>query len=219
MAENNESNQEQPKYMTDKDLNGALTAHKKEIQKLLNNQSEQQNAFLESIKSLVGPKQEAQPLPTKGELAEDTAELKKQIKILMERDKQRDETEKSMKKTNSLRESLNKAGIKSRDELAIKYLQDQVSYDEDGQLVMKVDGIPLPLSEAVAKFSQTEHGKFLADPRDVRGSGAGNAPNQSRSLPQGQSQVVDVEGTPIFKDLASLKAMSESFLAKREIVR
>src|ERR1017187_3702285 len=124
----NESNQETPQYVTSKDLNGALTAYKKDIMKLMEKQAEGQRELVEAINKNLGPKQEPAPLPSRGEVAEDTAELKKQIRILMDRDKQRDETEKSMKKTNSLREGLNKAGIKSRDELAIKYLQDQVSY-------------------------------------------------------------------------------------------
>jgi len=223
MSDIDNTSQEQPQYVTAKDLNGALTAYKKDMQRMLEKQAEQQKELIETLNRNLGPKPETPPLPSKAEIADDTAELKKQLRILMERDRQRDEQEKQMKLTNSLRDNLNKVGIKTRDDLAIKYLKDQVSYDEEGQLVMKFDEIQLPLHEAVAKFAQTDHGKFLADPRDVRGSGSAHTTGQNRVMPgmpgMPQPAALQPDGTPIFKDLASLKAVAESITAKHNLNR
>ena len=218
MAEN-QNNQEQPKYLTHEDLNGALAAQKKDFQKLMQQMQEQTKTLVETLQSTLGPTPEKQALPSKQELSEDTAELKKQIKLLMDRDKVREQTEKQMKMEKSLRDTLNKHGISSRSDLALKYLQDQVSYDEDGQLVMKFDEINYPLDQAVAKFSQTEHGKFLTDPKDIRGSGAIrniSPPNTSQNNTVSQ-MVTGMGGTPVFKDAKSLKNYVASELGKEQL--
>jgi hypothetical protein len=218
----NETNQDQPKYMTAADLNGALTSYKKDIQKMLQAQAEQTKEFMESVKGAFSPKTESDPIPTKSELANDTSELKKQLKILMERDKQRDEQEKKAKLSNSIRENLHKNGIKGRDELALKFLQDQVSYDEEGQLVMKLETIPgvvetLPLHDAVTKFAQTDSGKFLMDPKDIRGSGARSTNGNFVNNNPPQSTMVN--GTPVFKDAKALTAYATSEIAKTNLSR
>ena len=218
MAEN-QNNQEQPKYLTHEDLNGALAAQKKDFQKLMQQMQEQTKTLVETLQSTLGPTPEKQALPSKQELSEDTAELKKQIKLLMDRDKVREQTEKQMKMEKSLRDTLNKHGISSRSDLALKYLQDQVSYDEDGQLVMKFDEINYPLDQAVAKFSQTEHGKFLTDPKDIRGSGSIrniSPPNTSQNNTVSQ-MVTGMGGTPVFKDAKSLKNYVASELGKEQL--
>jgi hypothetical protein len=210
MAENQDGSQtEPPKYLTHDDLNGALASQKKEFQKLMQTMQQQNQQLVETLQKTLGPKQEVAAPSTRAELSEDTTELKRQIKILTEQFKAREESEKSLKRENTLRSTLSKHGINSRGDLAVKYLQDQVSYDEDGSLVMKMEitpGVtqPLPLAEAIAKFAQTEHGKFLADPKDIRGSGSrnGSAPAQTSLT----SQVTGTSGNPgIFKDAKSLK--------------
>lgn len=214
----NNGTQEQPKYLTHEDLNGALAAQKKEFSKLMQQMQQQNQQLIETLTNTLGPAPEKAPLPSKQELSEDTAELKKQIKLLMDRDKQREQSEKQMRMEKNLRDTLTKHGIASRADLAIKYLQDQVSYDEDGQLVMKFEEINYPLAEAVAKFAQTDHGKFLADPRDVRGSGGSNttAPRGSaRGTPV--QQITGANGAPVFKDAKDLRAYVTQELGKETL--
>lgn len=218
MAQDNENTQDQPKYLTHDDLNGALAAQKKEFAKMMQQMQQQNQSLIETLQKTLGPKPEASPLPSKQELSEDTAELKKQLKILMDRDKQREDTEKKLRMENNLRSTLSKHGINSRADLAIKYLQDQVSYDEDGQLVMKFDEIAYPLQEAVAKFAQTDQGKFLADPRDVRGSGGSSFNSPNRGAPRTATEMVTSnDGLPVFKDAKSLKEYTAAQMSKNTL--
>jgi hypothetical protein len=219
MAQDNQNgSQEQPKYLTHEDLNGALAAQKKEFSKLMQQMQQQNQQLLETLQTTLGPKPEAPTPASRAELSEDTAELKKQIKLLMDRDKQREQSEKHMRMEKNLRDTLNKHGIQSRADLAIKYLQDQVSYDEEGQLVMKFDEISYPLAEAVGKFAQTEHGKFLADPRDVRGSGANSANAPRNSTPRSVTQqITGNNGAPVFKDAKDLKSYVAAELGKQTL--
>lgn len=214
MVDNQE--QEQPKYLTHDDLNGALASQKKEFKKIMEAQQQQFTQLLETFQTTFGPKPEAQPIPSKQAIAEDTSALKQQVKLLLEeRDKQQAEL-KQQRLEKTLRDNLTKHNINSRSDLALKYLKDQVSYDEDGQLVMQTEitpGVvqPLPLHEAIAKFAQTDHGKFLADPKEVRGSGSRsyNSPTLS------QSQKDPPLGT--FKGSKDLMDYATKFLEKDSI--
>jgi hypothetical protein len=221
MAQDNQddSQENQPKYLTHEDLNGALAAQKKEFQKLMQQMQQQNQTLVETLQKTLGPKPEAAPLPSKQELSDDTAELKKQIRILMERDQQREQSEKSMRKEKTLRDALAKHGINSRSDLAISHLKDQVSWDEEGQLVMKFDEISYPLADAVAKFAQTDHGKFLADPKDVRGSGSSStrSPNMKTQSFTNQSSTVDASGNVVFKDRKALMDYAVAKIGKSDI--
>jgi hypothetical protein len=223
MADNNQEQQEQPKYLTHEDLNGALASQKKDMQKLITQQSQQFQQLLESFNKNFGPPPEKQEVPSKAVIAEDTVALKQQVKLLLEEREKNQADSKRDRLEKNLRDNLVKHGINSRSDLAIKYLQDQVSYDEDGQLVMKTEitpGVvtPLPLHEAIAKFAQTDQGKFLADPKDLRGSGS-----RSISAPGSQahatitSQITGNSATPMFKDAKSLKAYVASELGKEQL--
>lgn len=219
MAQDNQNpTQEQPKYLTHEDLNGALAAQKKEFAKLMSQMQDQNRQLIETLQTTLGPAPEKPVVPTRAEISEDTAELKKQIKLLMDRDKQREQSEKSMRMEKSLRETLNKHGIVNNADLAVDHLQNKVSYDEDGQLVMKFDEINYPLAEAVAKFAQTDKGKFLSDPKDVRGSGSRtvSAPHTSQSNTPSQ-MITGMGGTPVFKDAKALKNYVSSELGKEQL--
>jgi hypothetical protein len=218
-----DNEQEQPKYLTHDDLNGALASQKRDFAKMLQAQAQQHEALINTLKSTLGPPPEAAPTLSKTELSEETLTLRSQVKQLLERDKQRDDQEKRNKMEKTLRDSLHKHGIKSNDDLAIKYLQDQVSYDEDGSLVMKYEVVPgvlqpLPISEAVAKFASTDKGKFLADARNVRGSGSGNIHTSDSVVRSVTDQVVGSNGAvPIFKDAKALQAFTSAEMSKHSL--
>lgn len=213
-----QENQDQPKYLTHEDLNGALAAQKKEFAKLMQTMQDQNKQLIETLQSTLGPPPEKPIVPSRAEISEDTVELKKQIKVLMDRDKQREQSEKQMKTEKSLRDTLNKHGINSRADLALKYLQDQVSYDEDGQLVMKFEDITYPLAEAVSKFAQTDQGKFLADPKDVRGSGARSVPSSGFSPGSNAPNTAkDASGNTVFKNAKDLKQFVTGQLANENL--
>ena len=221
--DNQDGSQEQPKYLTHDDLNGALASQKKDFQKMMQQQQTQFNTLLESFNKNFGPPPETPVIPSKAALAEDTSSLKQQVKLLLEEREQNQAMLKQERLTKNLRDNLAKHGINSRSDLATKYLQDQVSYDEDGQLVMKVEitpGVvqPLPLAEAVAKFAQTDHGKFLADPRDVRGSGSRTvtAPG-SQANTTVTSTITGNSAAPVFKSAKDMKAYAAAELGKSTI--
>jgi hypothetical protein len=199
-------------------LNGALVSQNKRFEKILSQQAEQFKATLENLTNTLAPPAK-EPLPSKQEMSDDVSEFKRQIKVLMERDKIREEQDKKTKLSTTLREQLNKAGIRSKDEIALKFLQDQVSFDEDGQVVMRIDdGPPLPVNDAVMRFVQTDHGKFLADPKDIRGSGSNNIINQNSyrgsSNDTPVSQITNNGEVPIFKDAKSLKQYTQEQMSK-----
>lgn len=227
MAQDENENSQTPQYLTadqlDYKLNGALTSQKKEMQKMIQQQQQQFQELLASFNNAFGPKPEAPPLPTKAALAEDTSSMKEQLRILLEERKSMQEQAKNDRLQKTLRESLQKHGINSRSDLALKFLQDQVKYDEDGQLVMNTEitpGViqPLPIHEAVAKFAQSDHGKFLADPKEVRGSGS-----RSISAPGSQAQATAAQlitgnsGAPVFKDAKDLKAYVSAEMGKSQL--
>lgn len=214
MSDNeNDNKQETPQYMTAKDLNGALTNYDKKMTKLMNDKFDQ-------LLSQIQPKQE-EPAPalSKTVLTEETLELKKQIKILMDRDKQRDVQDKQMRLENKLRETLNKHGVKSRDSFAVKALKDQVTFDEDGNLVMKVDEITHPLDEAIAKFVQTDDGKFLQDAKDIRGSGSTPAYRSSTGAPAADKVIELGDGSKIYSDLSTLRQVAQDMVSKQSLIR
>ena len=204
-----------PKYLTQDDLNGALASQKNEMKKWMQTMQDQNKSLIESLQTTFGPKQEAPAPLSKQELSDSTSEMQKTIKILMDRDKQRDEQDKSMRMDKQLRDQLAKNGINSRSDLAMSHLKSQVSYDEDGQLVMKFDEIPYPIAEAVAKFAQTDQGKFLADPRDIRGSG-GNQMKSPGYQPPAQ-QLTGQGGVPVFKDAKELLAYTTGQLGQHTL--
>lgn len=210
MAQEQDPNQ--PKVITQEDLNSALASQKRDFERLLKQSAEQNKALIESLQSTLGPKPEPAQPSSRLELSEDAAELKKQVKILMDTMSKQEAQTKQLKLETTLRDTLGKHGISSRSDLAVKYLQDQVSYDEDGQIVMKMEiapGViqPLPLGEAVSKFAQTDHGKFLADPRDVRGSGSGptSSPRNGTGTRTPTAQITNQGDTPIFKTAKEMK--------------
>jgi hypothetical protein len=216
MAQDDNS-QNQPKYLTHEDLNGALASQKRDFEKLMRQMQEQNQQLVQTLQSTLGPKPEPEPLPSKSQMSDDLSEIKKQNKLLMDRLRQQEESEKRSKLETTLRNNLGKHGIASRADLAIKYLQDQVSYGEDGQLMMMFDEIPYPIAEAVAKFSQTDQGKFLADPKDVRGSGASSFNSPNRAPRTVTESITDQNGTPVFKDAKSLKEYTAAQLGKHTL--
>ena len=200
--------------LTHDDLNGALKSQRKDFEKAMLKMQEQTAQLIQSLQSALGPKPDAPQPMSRNELSEDVQELKKQNKFLMDQVKAREESEKRMKLESQLRETLNKSGIKSRDEIAMKYLKDQVSFDEDGQLVLKVDdGPPLPLRDGVNRFLQTEHGKFLADSKEVRGSVSSN-----QSTNYNAPRIDNSSGLPSEADAAKrLIDQATAFLEKNQL--
>lgn len=217
---NDGQDQTQIKYLTHDDLNSALYNQKKDLQKVMENQSKQFQELLQSFNTAFGPKPEAPPVPSKAAIAEDTTVLKNQLKVLLEEREQHQAELKRERLEKNLRDNLVKHGINSKSDIAIKFLQDQVFYDEDGQLVMKTEvtpGVvqPLVLSEAVAKFAQTEHGKFLSDPRDVKGSGSRTITNPNSQAAQTATALITGNSVPgVFKDAKSLRQYASNALDK-----
>lgn len=220
---------EQPKFITEEqfnsNLNSALKALRKDFEKTTSANQEQLNTVLQALQGLTGNKPvETGPLPNKSEVAEKLVEQDKQIKALLERDRQREEASKKDKLSTALRAQLNKHGILSKADLAEKFLADQVSYDEDGALIMKfeeIEGAPpiaLPLHEAISKFAQTDTGKYLADPKELRGSGAGNT-NSGFRLPAQPIPATSGTNGPVFKDLKSLKQFATESMPNKPLVR
>lgn len=219
---------EQPKYITqedfDKALNGALKNLKKDFEKTASASQEQLNTVLQALQGLSGNKPaETGPLPNKSEVAERLQQVEADNKKLLAALNKREQDEKQSAKTTALRNQLNKHGILSKAELAEAYLASKVDYDEDGQLTMKyevTEGVvqPLPLSEAVAKFAQSDMGKYLADPKDLRGSGAGNT-NSGFRLPSQPVPTTSGTGAPVFKDLKALKTYATESMPNKPLVR
>lgn len=221
MAQDENGNEIQPKYVTHEDLNGFAASQKRDMQSMMKQQQTQFQELMNGFNGAFGPKAEAQAIPSKAVLAEDSSLMKSQMKILLEEREQYQAQNKKDKMEKTLREGLQKHGINSRSDLALKYLQDQVSYDEDGQLVMKFEvapGVhqPLPIGEAIARFAQTDHGKFLSDPKDVRGSGVRTmaAPGSQANATITSMITGNSAEPPVFKDLKDVKAYATSFLAK-----
>lgn len=206
-----------PKYLTHEDLNGALTAQKRDFQKLIDKMADQNKELVSALKQALGPKEE--PL-TKTEINDQRyKELKEQNDLLARKLTERETHEKLFQKKEAVRQAFNKNGIVSKAEIALKYLDDQIFYDEEGQLKMKVDGIDTKLSDAVAKFVQTDEGKFLCDPRDVRGSGGQPSGNPSKLYsPQTVPSPITGEA-PVFQDAKAMKEYAMRSLEKTNIVR
>jgi hypothetical protein len=211
------NSQETGKFLTHDDLNGALKKQRKDFEKALAAMQDQNKALVETLQKTLGKPEE--PLTRTEATDRRLQELKEQNDLLMKRLNERDEREKVMTKKDTVRQALTKAGIVSKAEIAMKYLDDQIFYDDEGQLSMKVDGIDHKLADAVAKFAQTDEGKFLADPHNIRGSGGrptSNAPKGNQSVPVSE-QMTEMGGIPVFKDAKSLQDYAASVMGGKQL--
>lgn len=169
-----EGEENTPQYVTKDELHQILNGFQKTTKKSL--EAAIQNA-LAPLAALTGKQEgevEAAPAATKGKIDPEKEELKKQVKLLMDRQAKADAEAAELKLQSTLRENFTKHGIDPRHvDHAIAYAKHNqlVKYDDDGNVVMKVNQIDMPLQDAVAHWVKTDDAKLYLAPRNVQGSG------------------------------------------------
>lgn len=157
-----------PQYVTQEQLNQALNGFRKSTKK-----------DFDEIKALFSQREEPETTaskPAKGDKAEDLekTEMKKQIQILLDRQAKADAEAREVKLHASLRDALVQNGVDARyaeHAIALTKHKNMVRYDDDGNIVMRVNDIDQPLSDAAKAFAKSEDAKIYLAPRDTRGSG------------------------------------------------
>lgn len=158
-------------YVTTEQLNLAINGFRKSFKKDL-------ESILASQVTAPSSKEEVLETgvvrPTVKSLDLEKEEMKKQLKILLD-DKAQTAAEMAEQRLNStLRDNFTKHGIDPRHvEHAIAYAKHNkiVKHDEDGNLVMKVNQIDMPLQDAMPYWVKTEDAKLYLAPRGTKGSG------------------------------------------------
>ena len=177
-----------PTYVTQEQLNQAINGFRKSFKKDL-------ESVLAAQAAAAAPKEEVSetptgPKPTVKSLDVEKEEMKKQLKILMDRDAAMRAEMAEQTLNTTLRENFTKHGVDPRHvEHAIAFAKHNklVKQDEDGNLVMKVNQIDLPLTDAVSQWVKTDDAKLYLAPRGTQGSGQRGpvrAPTNSGTQPQ-----------------------------------
>lgn len=170
--ENLESNldpvDEQDKPITSRQLNQALTNYRRQIEKDM-------QKVLQGIQ-FAQPKEESPK--------DENLSLREQIKALQEKDRQREAAFRQETLGKTSREHLAKNGIDSRYlEQAFRVVRDDITFDTDGQLVMKDSfGVQVPLAEALSSWAKSEQAEIFRAAKAVGGSG-GTASHANPNLP------------------------------------
>lgn len=169
-----EGESDTPQYVTRDELNQMLNGFRKSSKKDLETALQ---AALAPLAALTGKQEgeaEATPAPAKGKMDPEKEELKKQVKMLLDRQQKADAEAAELKLQTSLRDNFTKHGIDPRHvDHAIAFAKHNqlVRYDDDGSVVMKVNQIDMPLQDAVAHWVKTDEAKLYLAPRGVQGSG------------------------------------------------
>lgn len=168
-GEGEESNA--PQYVTQEQLNQAINGFRKSFRKDF-------ESALDAKLAAFAPKEETEmppaPKPTLKGLDSEKEDMKKQLKLLMDEKLQREAELAEQRLQTSLRDTLTKHGVDPRHvDHAIAFVQHGklVKYDDDGNLVMKVNQIDMPLTDAVNHWVKTDEAKLYLAPRGTQGSG------------------------------------------------
>lgn len=156
--DNQQDLDEQDKPITVRQLNQALTNYRRQTEK-------------DFQKALAALSQREEPTTNQ---KDETLTLREQIKALQEKDRQRDALLKQELMNKSINDVLSKNGIDSKYlSFAFKAVKDDISYDQDGTLVMKDHyGVNVPLSEALSNWSKSEQAEIFRSPKNIQGSGS-----------------------------------------------
>lgn len=160
------------------------------------------------IKNLKAAKNDESESRSKAETAKHSPdsekdEMKKQIKLLLDREKER-ETELSSQKMNSaLREYLVSAGVDARHiDHALAYVNQKglVRYDEDGALKMKVNQVDYDLQDGAKLWAKQDDAKLYLAPKGANGSGQKGPVTQSNQSVSNKA-TVESNFTELLKQL------------------
>lgn len=162
-----------PEYVTKDELNQMLNGFRKSSKTDL--ESVVQKSIQAALAGLAQPKEEVEPTTTsRGKPDPEKEELKKQVKMLLERQSQADAEAARLRVHTALRDTFTKHGVDPRHvEHAIAFAQHSnlVKTDEDGQITMRVNQIDMPLTDAVQHWVKTDDAKLYLAPRGTQGSG------------------------------------------------
>lgn len=170
-ATSGEGDENTPKYITqaelDKTVSGFRGRFMKDLEKLLESRLSNTKTEVEEETEEVEDKR-----PTMKKLDAETLKLKNQVAALMKEKETRDAADKAKNLKDSLRDALLSAGISEKSlNHAIKYLKDDVYYNEDGDLSIKFNNNDYELSEGLANWVKSDDAKYYIPPKGTKGSG------------------------------------------------
>lgn len=177
MADNSESQpgaisgeggENTPKYITqaelDKTVSGFRGRFMKDLEKLLESKFSKAEVETEEV--------EEKPRPTMKGLDAETLKLKNQVAALMKEKEIRDAADKANNLKSSLRDALLSVGVSEKSlNHAIKYLKDDIYYNEEGSISMKFNNNDYELSEGLTNWVKSEDAKYYLPPKGTQGSG------------------------------------------------
>jgi len=153
-----------------RELNKVMTSYRKTFQKDI------AAGVQSALSGLVQPKtEEEQPdrsPATIKQVNSETAELKKQIALLLEKDQKRETELRNERSDKALTDALLSNGIaSSRLPHAKAWLRDRVRYDDDGALRFSHDHIDYDLPDGLARWAKTPDAELYRASTGAQGSG------------------------------------------------
>lgn len=145
----------------DQKINSAISNHMGRLEK--------------KLEKMLSAKVASQQPAAAEEVVSEKEELKRQVKLLLEKDKARETELRQQRMMNALTDQLQKNGI-SHVKQAAGFLVDtekSVRFNEDGELVMKVNGIEQDLPTAIKEWASMDDAKLYLAPKNVNGAGSG----------------------------------------------
>lgn len=186
-----------PEYVTKAELNAMLNGFRATFKKDF---TELKAAF-QSIQ----PKEDGEGTATsKSKVDPEKAEMQKQIKLLLDREKEREVELASQKLNSTLREHLTMAGVDARHlEHALAYVNHKnlVKYDDEGNLKMKVNQVDYDIADGAKLWAKQEDAKLYLSPKGAVGSGQKGPVTQQTAQLNNDKAKADQQFTELLKQL------------------
>lgn len=188
-----------PEYITKTELNAMLNGFRATFKKDL-------TELKSALQTLQTPKEEVELAKANKSTTSDPekAEMQKQIKLLLEREKERDAELASQRLNSALREHLTAAGVDGRHiDHALAYVnhKQMVKYDEDGNIKIKVNQVDYDLADGAKLWAKQEDAKLYLAPKGAVGSGQKGAVQQQGAPVSDQRAKVDQQFNELLKQL------------------
>lgn len=207
-------NSDSPQYVTKEELNIALNGFRKSNKKDFESF---ESKLLSAISGRSNTSSQEDHVsdsdnPERATIKSLQAQLKEQnnkMKQLLDKDAAREQEARNMKLQNTVRDALSAHGITDKAfKVAYNNLKEDISYDEDGFVQMKLNDVHYPLKDALSQWVKTEDAKFFLPAKGTKGSGTNGNLNPVKSAFQKPetNKITTAEGAKEFieNNLAAL---------------
>ena len=196
-SSNGDGDSTTPEFVTKAELNAMLNGFRASFKKDF---SEMKTA----LQSVSQPKEEPETQGSKSKVDPEKIEMQRQIKLLLDREKEREVELSSQKLNSSLREQLLAVGTDPRHiEHALAYVNQKqlVKYDEEGNLKMRVNQVDYDIADGAKLWAKQEDAKLYLAPKGAVGSGQKGPVTQQTTQPANDKAKAEQQFNELLKQL------------------